>query len=115
MEQINNFQTLSLRDFPAVNLEPFLSIDDDYYYHTDHPRRPEVSSERSSPLICHPRHIGGLVKSGFFLFSNHQVGDVRVRFSFAGLSGETSHLGPPQTVSVSDEMTQQVDSSVSLG
>ncbi|XP_003973277.2 transmembrane protein 43 [Takifugu rubripes] len=69
VEQINNFQTLSLKDFPAANLEPFLSIDDDYFYHTEHPRRPEV-------------------------------GDVRVRFSFAGLSDETAHLGPPQTVSI---------------
>uniref|UniRef100_A0A8C4ET47 Transmembrane protein 43 n=1 Tax=Dicentrarchus labrax TaxID=13489 RepID=A0A8C4ET47_DICLA len=58
VEQINNFQTLSLRDFTAFNLDPFLSIDDDYFYHTQYPRKPEV-------------------------------GDVRVRFSFAGLSGET--------------------------
>ncbi|XP_070706763.1 transmembrane protein 43 [Pempheris klunzingeri] len=69
VEQINNFETLSLRDFPAFNLDPFLSIDDDYFYHTQHPRRPEV-------------------------------GDVRVRFSFAGLTDETSRLGAPQTVSI---------------
>ncbi|KAM7422616.1 hypothetical protein PAMA_010585 [Pampus argenteus] len=69
VEQINNFQTLSLRDLNAFNLDPFLSIDDDYFYHTQYPRRPEV-------------------------------GDVRVKFSFAGLSGETSRLGPAQTVSI---------------
>ncbi|KAL7407486.1 hypothetical protein ABVT39_009335 [Epinephelus coioides] len=69
VEQIDNFQTLSLRDFSAFNLDPFLSIDDDYFYHTQNPRRPEV-------------------------------GDVRVRFSFAGLSTEMSPFGPAQTVSV---------------
>ncbi|KAM9860289.1 transmembrane protein 43 [Aulostomus maculatus] len=69
VEQINNFQTLSLRDLTALNSDSFLTIDDDYFYHTQHPRRPEV-------------------------------GDVRVRFAYAGLSVETSRLGPAQTVSV---------------
>ncbi|KAM7402131.1 hypothetical protein PAMP_017397 [Pampus punctatissimus] len=69
VEQINNFQTLSLKDLNAFNLDPFLSIDDDYFYHTQYPHKPEV-------------------------------GDVRVKFSFAGLSGETSRLGPAQTVSI---------------
>uniref|UniRef100_A0A8C5DKG6 Transmembrane protein 43 n=1 Tax=Gouania willdenowi TaxID=441366 RepID=A0A8C5DKG6_GOUWI len=69
VEQINNFQTLSLNTFSVYNLDPFLSIDDDYFYHTQKPHRP-------------------------------QVGDVRVRFSFAGLSGENLPLGPPQDVSI---------------
>ncbi|XP_040889535.1 transmembrane protein 43 [Toxotes jaculatrix] len=69
VEQINNFQTLSLRDFSVLNVDPFLTIHDDYFYHTQYPRKPEV-------------------------------GDVRVRFSYAGLSGETSRLGPAQTVSI---------------
>lgn len=43
VEQINNFKTLSLKNFNAFNLDPFLSIDDDYFYHTQYPRRPEVS------------------------------------------------------------------------
>ncbi|KAK2862103.1 hypothetical protein Q5P01_001636 [Channa striata] len=69
VEQINNFKTLSLRDFGVFNLDPFLTIHDDYFYHTQHPQRPEV-------------------------------GDVRVQFSFAGVSGESSHLGPADTVSL---------------
>ncbi|XP_071376832.1 transmembrane protein 43 [Centroberyx affinis] len=69
VEQINDFQTLSLRGFPASDFDTFLTIDGDYFYHTQYPRRPEV-------------------------------GDVRVSFSFAGLSGEGSYPGPPETVSV---------------
>ncbi|CAN9511755.1 unnamed protein product [Ophioblennius macclurei] len=69
VEQINDFQTLSLKDFPVAQLDSFLSIDDDYFYHTQNPRRPEV-------------------------------GDVRVRFSYAGLSGENVLLGPAKIVSI---------------
>lgn len=69
VEQINNFQTLSLKDFPGSDFDSFLTIHDDYFYHTESPRRPEV-------------------------------GDVRVSFSFAGLSGPGSYPGPAQTVSV---------------
>ncbi|XP_061687341.1 transmembrane protein 43 [Syngnathoides biaculeatus] len=66
VEQINNFQTLSLTGFTSSDSDPFLTVHDDYFYHTRQPKRPEV-------------------------------GDVRVRFSFAGLSGDD---GPAQTVSV---------------
>lgn len=44
VEQINNFQTLSLMDFTASDTDPFLSIDNDYFYHTQNPYRPEVSA-----------------------------------------------------------------------
>ncbi|KAM4582920.1 transmembrane protein 43 [Fundulus diaphanus] len=69
VEQINDFKTLSLGGFTALNLDPFLSVHGDYFYHTQFPLRP-------------------------------QVGDVRVRFSFAGLSGENTRLGPPVTASI---------------
>lgn len=69
VDQINDFQTLGLKDFPTSKLDSFLSIDDDYFYHTLNPRRPEV-------------------------------GDVRVRFSYAGLSGDNILLGPAKTVSI---------------
>uniref|UniRef100_A0AAY5F018 Transmembrane protein 43 n=1 Tax=Electrophorus electricus TaxID=8005 RepID=A0AAY5F018_ELEEL len=67
IDQINNFQTLSLGGLPFT--DPFLTVYENYFYHTGNPRRPEV-------------------------------GDVRVRFSYAGLSGEGYSPGPAQTVSV---------------
>ncbi|XP_061788715.1 transmembrane protein 43 [Nerophis lumbriciformis] len=69
VEQVNNFQTLTLRDSTSSDSDQLFTISDNYFYHTHNPKRPEV-------------------------------GDVRVRFSFAGLCGETSSLGPAQTVSV---------------
>ncbi|KAG7261908.1 hypothetical protein CRUP_026437 [Coryphaenoides rupestris] len=69
VEQINNFQTLRLRDFPPFGFDSFFTIYEDYFYHTPNPRRPEV-------------------------------GDVRVSFSYAGLSGEGSYPGPAETATV---------------
>ncbi|KAG5275094.1 hypothetical protein AALO_G00143490 [Alosa alosa] len=68
VDQINNFQTLSLTGLPPSHVDPFLTVDGDYFYHTHNPRRPEV-------------------------------GDVRVSFSYAGLSGEGTWPGPALTVS----------------
>lgn len=48
VEQINNFQTLSLKDLAVFNLDPFLSIHDDYFYHTQFPLRPQVSIDSFS-------------------------------------------------------------------
>ncbi|XP_066527839.1 transmembrane protein 43 [Hoplias malabaricus] len=67
IDQINNFQKLHLGGLPFT--DPFLTVYEDYFYHSSNPRRPEV-------------------------------GDVRVSFSYAGLSGEGSFPGPAQTVSV---------------
>ncbi|XP_031424269.1 transmembrane protein 43 isoform X2 [Clupea harengus] len=67
VDQINNFK--SLMGLPQSHIDPFLTVDEDYFYHTPTPRRPEV-------------------------------GDVRVSFSYAGLSGEGSWPGPAQIVSV---------------
>lgn len=53
VEQINNFQTLSLKDFTAPDLDPFLSIHDDYFYHTQTPRKPEVSMLMWTPTWTH--------------------------------------------------------------
>lgn len=75
VEQINNFQTLNLRDFTAFDLDPFLSIDDDYFYHTQYPRRPEVSVVMWTPtciniwpLMCCVLHIGTVMEFRFYLF-----------------------------------------------
>ncbi|XP_053529935.1 transmembrane protein 43 isoform X2 [Ictalurus punctatus] len=67
IDQINNFKTLSLSALYVA--DPFLTVYEDYFYHTANPRRPEV-------------------------------GDVRVSFSYAGLSAEGTFLGPAQKVSV---------------
>lgn len=69
VEQINDFHTLSLKGFPAFVANTFLSVYEDYFYHTANPRRPEV-------------------------------GDVRVRFTYAGLSGDGMYPGPAHRVSI---------------
>lgn len=108
VEQINNFQTLRLSDFVAFHLDSFLTIHDDYFYHTPAPLRPQVRIRmwKSSRFIrcchllcnifCTLAHTELCNLWGFI----YKVGDVRVRFSFAGLSGEMSRLGPAQTVSL---------------
>lgn len=48
MEQINDFHTLSLKEFPAFDAHTFLTVYEDYFYHTANPRRPEVSTG-----LCH--------------------------------------------------------------
>lgn len=71
VEKVNNFQTLSLRDFSALNLDPFLSIDDDYFYHTQYPRRPEVSTVTWTSTNCWPLcywlHTGAVFVVQFLL------------------------------------------------
>ncbi|XP_057181365.1 transmembrane protein 43 [Triplophysa rosa] len=69
MEQINDFHTLSLKGFPAFDANTFLTVYEDYFYHTANPRRPEV-------------------------------GDVRVCFAYAGLSGDGMYPGSAHKVSV---------------
>nr|XP_005173986.2 transmembrane protein 43-like [Danio rerio] len=75
VEQISEFHTLSLSALP-VPVAGFLTVQDDYYYHTPNPRRPEV-------------------------------GDVRVRFAYAGLSGDGLYPGSAHKVSVVAQQHQQ--------
>lgn len=76
VEQINNFQTLSLRHIAALNFDPFLTIDDDYFYHTQNPRRPEVSIMMGTspkymkccPVLCYIVDTVALSDFSYYLF-----------------------------------------------
>lgn len=51
-------------DFTALDTDPFLSIDNDYFYHTQNPYRPEVSaalgySHSFWPLM---RHVAAVME-----------------------------------------------------
>uniref|UniRef100_A0A8C4T5Z7 Transmembrane protein 43 n=1 Tax=Erpetoichthys calabaricus TaxID=27687 RepID=A0A8C4T5Z7_ERPCA len=67
IDKVDNFKKLHLGSLGIW--DPFLTIDDDYFYHTANPKRPEV-------------------------------GDVRVSFFYAGLSGQNINLGHPDLVTV---------------
>ncbi|XP_066554276.1 transmembrane protein 43 isoform X1 [Amia ocellicauda] len=67
VEKIDNFKKLSLVGLPPLDF--FVTVHENYFYHTQNPRHPEV-------------------------------GDVRVSFSYAGLSGEGNYPGPAQVVSI---------------
>ncbi|XP_018606715.2 transmembrane protein 43 isoform X1 [Scleropages formosus] len=94
LEKINNFQRLSLGSFPAAASDPFLTVHEDYFYHATNPRRPEVTVACVFACVCMRSF-----SSSHALFHG-QVGDVRVSFSYAGLSGEGSYPGPAQVVTV---------------
>ena len=58
VEQINNFQTLYLGDLPAPapSNDSFLTIDGEYFYHTQNPRRPEVRLATFESTSIHPAY-----------------------------------------------------------
>lgn len=100
VEQINDFHTLSLQGLPVPVMNTFLTVHDDYFYHTANPRRPEVSEHTHSQT-----HAGtSLVSMVTVVVLLVQVGDVRIRFAYAGLSGDGFYPGPAHKVRMANQM-----------
>ncbi|XP_048879152.1 transmembrane protein 43 isoform X1 [Brienomyrus brachyistius] len=92
VDKISNFQRLHLG---TLSPDPFLTVHGDYFYHTAQPNRPEVCACTHTDTHTRSHTLTDTIVLHFL-----KVGDVRVSFSYAGLSGEGTYPGPAQMVSV---------------